>query len=117
VDIFAAAPVHKAVPMQAEPIAPVHIDKDALARCCLVYGFDQAELISDIKARNMTRGTVTYYLTITSHAQINKNDYLQKHLCETTQAQLQHPSGIMLPSHDDGGCVCIPPPTERCARL
>ena len=93
--------------MQAEPIGPVHVDKDILRQCC-AFGFDERALVADLKGRKTTRATVTYYLALTQRVQFNKGDYLQGQLCESSQAQLQPPAGIMLsPGDEQPGC---PPP-------
>ena len=94
--------------MQAEPIGPVHLDKEILAQC-INLGFDHDALVDDVKCRRTTKGSVTYWLSLTSRSnnQSAKNDYLQRQLCETSQAQLQQPSGIMVQIADEQG---------RCAR-
>jgi hypothetical protein len=86
--------------VQAEPIGPVHIDKALLRQCCAL-GFDESQLIADLKARKTIRGTVAYYIILTSRTHFNKDDYLQGQLCESSQLQLQHPLGTMLASGDD----------------
>jgi hypothetical protein len=94
--------------VQAEPIGPVYVDKALLRQCCAL-GFEEAQLSSDLKTRKATRGTITYYVALTSRAHFNKDDYLQGQLCESSQLQLQHPTGIMLAAGDDqqgcGRCV------------
>lgn len=73
---------------------------------CSDLGFNEVGLTSELKARETTRGTVAYYLLLTSRTKINKSDYLQRSLCETTQVQLQHPAGIMWSGDDDpSGCA------------
>ena len=85
----------------------MHLDKEILAQC-INLGFDHDALVDDVKCRRTTKGSVTYWLSLTSRSnnQSAKNDYLQRQLCETSQAQLQQPSGIMVQIADEQGrCV------------
>ena len=72
----------------------MHLDKEILAQC-INLGFDHDAMVDDVKCRRTTKGSVTYWLSLTSRLnnQSAKNDYLQRQLCETSQAQLQQPSG------------------------
>jgi hypothetical protein len=86
--------------LQAETVAAVRIDKDALQQC-VAWGFDHNALVAALKVRQSTKATVAYHLLLDTRNLQHQNDYLQMEIGEANAARLQHPSGIMGSSSGD----------------